>query len=244
MIFVNYEDYAEALQQTAAAFAKDEQVWFFSGYDCDSLALEPLIGMADHFLNAVASSENAWLELRTKSTQIRSLLNREPLPNVVVAFSFTPAEISRRLEYRVPSVDKRAMAMAKLQERGWLIGLRFDPLIFTSDFRRQYANLFQGLISQLNPKLVHSVSTGVFRLPKNFYRTMERLYPDDAFIAQSFVTSNGQVSYPLEIESEMKDWCYVQLKRYFDADRIYFAENTPQDPVLNSNASIMAAASG
>ena len=233
VVFVNYEDFAEAIQRATSKFKKDEQVWLFSGYDCDSLALEPIVGMADYFMNSNLFTQNVWLELRTKSTQIRSMLTREPIQNVVTAFSFTPSGISKQIENKVPSVEKRLAAMLKLQERGWSVGLRFDPLIYSMDYKEQYRELFQMLFAVLNPDLVHSVSIGVFRLPKAFYKSLEQLFPDDRFVAQPFVSRGRQVSYPIEIESAMKQWCRAEIRRFMKDSKIFFAEI--EVPVESSN---------
>ena len=224
VVFVNYADFSSAIESTASKHDDKEQVWFFSGYDCDSLAMEPVVGAAAYLMESVKWRTNSWLELRTKSTQIRSLLDCEPLPNVVVAFSLTPDRISASLEHKVPQVEKRLAAMLRLQERGWKIGLRFDPLIFASDYKIQYRSLFENLFENLDLDLLHSISVGVFRLPRNFYKKIERLYPEDKFIAQPFVQQNGQITYPGQIDSEMKDWCYQELNRYIDQKRIFSAE--------------------
>ena len=226
VVFVNYEDFLANIHSRLSEHRKSEEVWFFSGYDCDSLAMEPMLGFADYFMDAAQSERNLWLELRTKSTQIRSLLARDPIPNVVIAFSFTPQQISSELEHRVPSVCKRVEAILKLQEKGWKVGLRFDPLVFVKDYRCQYRELFESLFLNLNHQLLHSVSIGVFRLPKSFYRNLERLYPDDPFIAQPFEEQNGQISYPESIENEMKQWCFGQLAELMEHKKIFFADTT------------------
>ncbi len=226
VVFVNYEDFLAGIDEKLARHSRKEDVWFFSGYDCDSLAMEPMFGYAEYFVRAARERPNLWLELRTKSTQIRSLLEHSPLRNVVVAFSFTPQSIAAQLEHRVPSVSKRVKAIRKLQEHGWAVGLRFDPLIYVSDYRRQYQNLFHSIFSSLDNKLLHSVSLGAFRLPKMFYRNLERLYPDDAFIAQPFEDRNRQISYPPSIENEMKNWCHAQLCELTDRSKLFFAEPT------------------
>lgn len=97
VLFVNYEDFQQEISLRCQAHPT-EPVHFFSGYDCDSLALEPITGFADHFLPFFDTLPNAWLELRTKSTQVRSLLSREPLPHCVVAFSLSPDAIARQVE--------------------------------------------------------------------------------------------------------------------------------------------------
>ncbi len=134
VLFVNYEDFQDDIRQLCAE-SPAEDLHFFSGYDCDSLALEPVTGFAEQFLPFFAEIPNAWLELRTKSTQVRSLLNREPLPRCIVAFSLSPDEIAKKVEDKAPSVERRLDALCKLQEQGWQIGLRFDPLIYQSGYQ-------------------------------------------------------------------------------------------------------------
>lgn len=222
VLFVNYEDFADAIVSTARLH-NDSDVWFFSGYDCDSLAMEPFAGVADFCLNLTQKEKNIWLELRTKSTQIRSLLNRSPINNVVVAFSMTPRKISEQLEVKVPLLSKRIFAIQQLQEAGWNVGIRIDPLIYASDYKQQYGELFEEVFSVLDVDLVHSVTYGGFRMPRDFFRTIERLYPDDKFIAQPFAESGKHISYPKRIEQEMAKWCLEELIKYIDIEKIYHA---------------------
>jgi len=91
VVFVNTEDFLNDI--TKATEQHEEPSWFFSGYDCDSLALDPITHFVSDCLEHFSGSPNAYLELRTKSTQIRPLLNREPLSNVVVAYSLSPSAI-------------------------------------------------------------------------------------------------------------------------------------------------------
>ncbi|MEQ1561027.1 MAG: spore photoproduct lyase family protein, partial [Methyloglobulus sp.] len=132
VLFVNYEDFQDDIKQICNNHPSEDN-HFFSGYDCDSLALEPVTDFVGQFLPFFATLPNAWLELRTKSTQIRTLANREPLPRCVVAFSLSPAEIASKVEDRAPPLERRLAAIEQLQQQGWQIGLRFDPLIYQSE---------------------------------------------------------------------------------------------------------------
>ena len=49
LLFVNYEDFFEEIAKIQKK-NPDEQNWFFSGYDCDSLAMEKLTGFAQSAL--------------------------------------------------------------------------------------------------------------------------------------------------------------------------------------------------
>ena len=213
VLFVNYEDFYTDID-TILEHAGSEPCWFFSGYDCDSLALEPVSAFAEQFMPFFASRPQAHIELRTKSTQIRSLLNQPPLANAVVAFSFTPDEIHAALEHRVPGVQRRIASMRRLQDAGWSLGLRFDPLIYQPGYREQYRTLFQQVFSQLDGQRLHSVSLGTFRLPRGYFKNILQLYPDEPLYAGSFAESGGMISYPQEQEREITAFCSAELQKH------------------------------
>ncbi len=114
--------------------------------------------------------------------------------------------------------------MAEVARCGWPIGLRFDPLIYDPDYQRCYRELFERIAVELGGAIVHSVSLGPFRLPRSFFRTMERRYPDAPLLAGNFVERGKNVSYPTEIENEMVDFCTRELSRLVSGDRLYRCE--------------------
>lgn len=220
VLFVNFEDYQQQIAEICAA-SPDEEIHFFSGYDCDSLALEPVTGFAEHFLPFFDTLPNAWLELRTKSTQVRSLLNREPLPRCVVAFSLSPDGVAKKVEAKAPSLARRLDALCKLQQRGWQIGLRFDPLIYQSDYKKQYQQLFAEVFARIDLGQLHSVSLGVFRLPENFFKKIHKLYPDEKLFASPLSQQNGMVSYQTELEQEMMAYCTELLLSIIPPEKFF-----------------------
>lgn len=214
VVFVNYEDFQWAIEERIRAGA-GETIWFFSGYECDSLALEPVTRFAASFVPFFARFPQCWLELRTKSTQIKSLLDTEATPNVVAAFSFTPEEIQASVEHLTPSVDRRIRAMERLQERGWRLGLRFDPLIYHEAYRAQYRRLYERVFGAIRVESLHSVSLGPFRLSRDSFRTMLRLYPDDPLLAGLLdEEGGGAVAYRRDLEEEMVGFCREELLRH------------------------------
>ena len=92
-----------------------------------------------------------------------------------------------------------AVSMQKLQQAGWQLGLRFDPLIYQDDYRQHYTHLFEQVFSQL---------------PLDYFRNIVRLYPDEPLIADSFSENGGMVSYPEELEHEMSDFCTRELLKH------------------------------
>jgi spore photoproduct lyase len=199
-----------------------EQTWFFSGYDCDSLAMEPVTGFAEHTLNSFPKETYAWLELRTKSSQVRTLLARPVLENCVVAYSLSPQEIIDAYEHKTPSLMTRLSAIEKLRQCGWKIGLRFDPVIYHPDYKNIYDIMFQTVFSRINAEQIHSVSLGGFRLPETFFKNMIKLYPYEPLFAGPLDKNEQKmIAYRQDIEQEMLSFCehrilqFTPLQHYF-----------------------------
>ena len=220
VVFVNYEDFADEIRKVAAQHG-DQPVYFFSGYDCDSLALEPVTRFIEFMLPVFESIPNAYLELRTKSTQIRSLLDREAFDKCIVAFSLSPENIVDALEAKTASLDKRIDAMKKLQNKGWPIGLRFDPLIYFDDYQQVYADFFQKVFKSLDVDGIHSVSLGAFRMPEKFFKNMVKLYPDEKLFASKLQTNDGMTSYAYDLEKEMQAYCESELFKYLPKQKYF-----------------------
>lgn len=220
VLFVNYEDFQNEIRQISAD-SPTQEIHFFSGYDCDSLALEPVTGFAGEFLPFFEQLPNAWLELRTKSTQVRSLLNRQPWPRCIVAFSLTPDAIATKIEDKAPPLQRRLDALCKLQEQGWIIGLRFDPMIYQTGYQQQYQALFAQVFARIDLNQLHSVSLGVFRLPEQFFKKIHKLYPEEKLFVSPLVNQQGMVSYQTELEQEMMHYCTEQLLSYIPETKFF-----------------------
>jgi len=219
VVFVNTDAFFADINSTVRTH--DDSVWFFSGYDCGSLALDPVTGFVDRCLSHFANLDRAYLELRTKSTQIRPLLKRAAMDNVVVAYSLSPQAIVQHEEHGTPSLEKRLRALRQLQDAGWKIGLRFDPLLYADDFTSLYGELFDQVFRTLDANLVHSVSLGVFRLPKGFHKKLVRLYPDARLLAAPMSLRCGMVSYSEADEERMRSFCHERLGKHIRDDQFF-----------------------
>lgn len=223
VLFVNYEDFGEQIRHVAARH-RGKPVWFYSGYDCDSLANEPMTRFTDFFIPLIADIDNAWMELRTKSTQVRSMLEMEPVSRVVTAFSFSDQFSHGKLEHGVPTVAKRVGAMCRLLEAGWPVGLRFDPVVYHQNYQAAFVDLLEQVFAKIDAQKLHSVSLGSFRLTRDHFRSINRLYPEEPLFAQNMELNNGIVGYPREREQEMIGFCEAQLMKHIPAQSYHPCE--------------------
>ena len=222
LLFVNYEDFIEEIKATANNHKTDDKpCWFFSGYDCDSLAYDPVSGFSNYFIDEFEKIPNSILELRTKSTQIRTLLNREPIDNVVVAYSLSPSIVAKNIEIGAPSLEKRIDAIVKLASKGWRIGLRFDPIIWNHDFQQQYAEMLLQIFSRIDASQLDSVTLGSFRLPKGFYKIMHKYFPDHWLFNAGLTEESAMITYKKEIEDELFEAVERETLKYINQELLY-----------------------
>ncbi len=218
VLFVNYEDFMSDIKSTAD---QHKNAYFFSGYDCDSLAFEPISQFLTEFLPFFEKTPNAILELRTKSANIKSLSQMKPFPNCVVAFSMTPEIIANNVEHKVPPLKKRLQAMKSLAEQGWKIGLRFDPMIWSNDFEVLYQGLIDQVFQHIKADHIHSVSIGPLRFPAKMYQKLVKLYPEDKLLAHPLEKRDNHFSYKKECEIAMKQCITEQLQQHMDKALIF-----------------------
>ena len=223
ILFINYEDFDASIEQVANE--SDTSAYFFSGYDCDSLALEPVTGFIKHILPTFQKLDNAYIELRTKSTQIRSLLEIDAMHNCIVAFSLSPDSLAAALEHKAPTLAKRLDALDKLQQAGWPIGLRFDPIIYCDDYQKIYSEFFEQVFARIDLNQLHSVSLGTFRMPQGFYRNIVKLYPEERLFAGPLTESQPMVSYETKLEQEMLAFCQQKLLQLMPEEKLFICHD-------------------
>ncbi len=173
VLFINYEEIADEIKKELSSTT--EPIAFFSGYDADSLALESISGFLDFFLPFFRDHSRGFLEIRTKSTAIQTLLRFNPIPNCVVAYTISPSPVIKEYEPKTPSLEKRIEALQQLTNRGWKIGFRFDPILPIPHAEAVYSSFFSDLFSIFPEEKIDSVTLGLFRLPKSYYKNMKKI---------------------------------------------------------------------
>lgn len=224
VLFVNYENFMEDIDKVIASHSVD-RCFFFSGYDADSLAFDPISRFVDAFIPFFRARPQATLELRSKSTNIRSLLVQPPCDNVVVAFSLLPEKIASKVDCLTPVYRKRLHAIKLISNSGWPIGLRFDPMILSDDYETVYPSMVNQLFTQISPDSVHSVSIGPMRFPLQNYKKIKELYPNDALLAHPLERRDRVMSYSSEIEKKLFITLKNSLVKYLPEDVIFSCYN-------------------
>lgn len=129
---------------TFFAQVKDKPYLLNSGELSDSLVYE---------YNGYALSENIAplflaqkmhkLLIVTKSSNVSKLLKLAPTDKIIVSFSVNADKVARQWEKGAPSVNSRLNAAKKLQDAGFEIRLRIDPMVPIENWEDYYESLLE-----------------------------------------------------------------------------------------------------
>ncbi len=140
-----------------------------------------------------------------------------------------PEAMARVLDNKTPSINQRISTILKLTEKGWKVGLRFDPLIYGEDWKNNYENLLHSVFSIIPGDAIHSVTYGSLRFPNAMYKTITKMYPEDPLFSGPMVLKGGVMSYNKLIENEMTDYCTQIAKTYVSQTKIFSCFSKPQE---------------
>ncbi len=216
LIFVNYEDFLNKIKKII--LKNQDTTCFFSGYDCDSLALEKITRFVEKSINYFEKMNKGILEIRSKSINIEVLKKRKPLPNVIPAFSLNPQFVINNFEDKTPSLLKRLNAISTLQKNEWYVGLRFDPIVW-NDSDERYISFFNKVFKTIDIGKVHSVTLGNFRMPSTYLKKISKIRPDNYFI--QFENSKRVLNLEKEKKNEKTELCIKQISKFVDKSKIF-----------------------
>jgi spore photoproduct lyase len=221
VLFLNHEE--NIFQMRDIIEKTSDEVWFHAGEYSDSLALSHLSGELPLYFDLFKDTPNAFLELRTKSANIKELLKLNPLQNVIVSFSLSPKDVAKKIDLKTPSISARLDSMEVLKKNGFKLAVHFDPIILTKDTFLDYQEIIDDL-KMRNLLDLEYISLGVVRFTDDVYHEVKSNYPDSLIHADKMISSfDGKVRYPrfkrLSILSGIKE---KLIMAGVSKDKIYF----------------------
>lgn len=219
--FLNHEEILAEMKKTVESH--QEKVWFHAGEFSDSLALSHFSEELPTYHHFFSQNPKALWELRTKSVNIKELMNLSPLKNMFTSFSLSPQEESKKIDLLTPSAEQRIKAMGQLIQAGHQVAAHFDPIIYSGNFIEKYESLLDLIESQFPLHKLHYLSLGVVRFTKDVYLQVQKNYPESIIHTNELVKgADNKIRYTrpmrLWMLSKIKDLC---IKRGLQPKKIY-----------------------
>ncbi len=172
--------------------------------------------LTHHLIPLFAAQDRHRLIFLTKSTIIKHALKLEPTPQVVFSWSVNAKYVARRWELGAPLPASRFAAAAMMQEAGWPIRFRLDPMIPYYDANEDWRVGYSEAIERINSLAPEMVTIGALRASTMGLATAAEKNgrPTDLFDYLSEKDPSGfKYRLPFEQQVEMYRFAIERLDR-------------------------------
>ena len=154
------------------------KIWFYSGDYSDILGMNNISGFLEEFVDFFENKEWVMMEIRTKSANIKSILDLGFVPkNTEFAFSLNPQELIEKYEKWTSSLEKRIESINILLEKGYKVGLRFLPLLPVKNYKEIYREFVEEIKQKIDIKKISSTFVSGLLYTKSDYNNILKKYP-------------------------------------------------------------------
>jgi len=150
----------------------DTAIIFNSGEMADSLSMEHLTLAAQEFIPWFGRTENGYLFMLTKSDNVDGILDLNHNNHTIVAWSMNNEQVSRQFEIGAPPFENRLEAAHKVQNAGYPVRIRLDPIVPFPGWQGAYSETINRIFSRISPE---RVTIGTLRFEEAFYNMRNKL---------------------------------------------------------------------
>lgn len=226
--FVNYEKMLNDIKKFDSHNIPDALRVLNLGELGDPLAVDDLTGLSELLVPFMpAHAPQTKLLFLTKSDCVRNLLKLEHGGQTIVSFSVNTDKVWQYLEHRTPSPVDRLQAARKVQDAGYEVRLRIDPIIRYSTWEDDYRRLTEMIFDYVTPS---RITIGEYRPAEGLSSHIKARFPESSLLKVngSLIAEAGKLRYPREQRIEMFRMIADVIRRYNNKVLISLCKETPQ----------------
>ena len=139
---------------------------------------------------------------------------------VTIRVSMNPEEIINKVEFGTSRLKGRIVAINKLAEAGYKVGILIAPVILVENWKELYTNLIQRLNSELSEKVKKQAFFEIIFMTYSFVHTKinEEAFPNAINLYNTEIMTGrgkGKYSYKQDVRKEAEIYLREQMKKYF-----------------------------
>jgi spore photoproduct lyase len=159
-----------------------------------------------------SKNPNVILELKSKSKNIKYLLENDVPKNILCTWSLNPATIVENEEHLSATLDERIQSARSLADKGVLVGFHFHPIVVYENYLEEYKEIVQRLLRTFSSDEVVLVSMGTLTFIKPVIKKLRERGFKSKILQMPLIDASGKYSYPLETKLEMFKGVYDEFK--------------------------------
>jgi spore photoproduct lyase len=194
----------------------------------DSLALEAISHQASFLTDLFRKKKGVWLELKTKTAAINSLLAVPASENVVLAWSLNTERIIKMEEIGSASLEERLRSAEKAVEHGFMVAFHFDPIVYYSGWEKEYSEVCESLLKKIPLAALAWVSLGTLRFPGKLREIARQRFPHSSIYEEEMVRGrDGKFRYPRPLRMRIYQTLAEIFKAHNSSDKLYLCMESP-----------------
>lgn len=175
-----------------------------TGEFTDSLLLDPFTGLSRVLVPFFARTQNAVLELKTKTDFIQNLIGLDHNGRAITAWSLNSEHVQRSEEPRSATLEERLIAARRCADLGYFLAFHFDPLLEYPEWRSGYGEILDRLFDAVDPARIVWISLGAFRFMPGLKRIIRERHPRSRIPYGEFIRGlDGKMRYFRDIRVEL-----------------------------------------
>jgi spore photoproduct lyase len=179
-----------------------------TGQASDSLMWGNREGILDALFLFAKENPNVILEFKTKSENIKYLMENKVPNNILCTWSLNTPTIIKNEEHLSASLDKRLSAARKVADKGVKVGFHFHPIVQYENYLSEYEKIYARLLKEFKASEVALVSFGTLTFIKPVIKQLRNREFRTKITQMPFVDASGKSSYPGDIKVEMFKHAY------------------------------------
>lgn len=217
VVFVNIEDF---FRETEKLLTNDPTYLCIS-YETDILAFEDLVSYTSAWIEFARTHSNLIIEIRTKSNYYKYLKDIPISENVILAWTISPDEITKKYESKTPTLNRRLENIQSALSDGWKVRICFDPVLHVKNWKEIYKNLVEKTFSYIDSEKVFDISIGTFRINADYLKRMKKFRTDSEILYYPFERKGNLSVYPETKVREITDFMITQISQYYPLSKIF-----------------------
>jgi len=194
-----------------------------TGQASDSLMFGNREGVLDALFAFARSNPNVILEFKTKSDNIKYLLENDVPKNILCTWSLNTPTIIENEEHLTASLDKRINAARSLADKGVKVGFHFHPIVEYVGYLNEYKKIYDELLEKFKPSEVALVSFGTLTFIKPVIKQLRGREFHTKITQIPHEDASGKTSYPDTTKVEMFKHAYKSFKPWQSGeDKVFF----------------------
>ncbi len=191
-----------------------------TGQSSDSLLWGNKAGIMDALFEFARINPNVILEFKSKSDNIKYLLENDVPKNILCTWSINTPTIIENEEHLSATLEQRIKSARALADKGVLVGFHFHPIVEYANYLSEYQETIKQIVSKFSSEEVALVSFGTLTFIKPVIKKLRNRDFKSKILQMPLIDASGKFSYPLETKEEMFKNAYNAFKPWHN--KVYF----------------------